>query len=174
MNQNDAMDVAQAWHGLHDDRGAAQDASAHLWRALISLLPEISTAGAITLEGTPTIIAVSTSSLFAVTLDIAEPSRAVSVRRRGVDLRVANATVRETLEETRDHPAVSSLKRIRDWMFDPGDGGGTWSWTTRQVIVGGLKSDQDVPPEERLARHVAAALGWQMTTLEETGPDWAD
>lgn len=170
MNQNDAMAIAETWRSLHDDPAAVQDLSAHLWRALMSLMPEPCVAGAVVLDGTPTIIGVAGSSLLEATVD----ERSVRVRHRIADSTRGNVALTETLVWTRPHPAVVALKRIRTWTFDLGDGGSAWSWETDQIVQGGFRGDQGISPNEQLARHVAAALGWRIASLENAARDWAD
>jgi hypothetical protein len=58
---------------------------------------------------------------------------------------------------------MGGLARIRKWMFELGEDT-THAWETRQVLGGGFGDERAVSPEERLARHLAAAAGWTMPT----------
>jgi hypothetical protein len=152
--------------------GASQDVQAHLWRALMVLIPDDSVVAAVVLEEAPTILAVAEGVLLETTVSGDDSLPGVRVKARPIDRGAASVVLAETLEDAARHPAVPGTVRVRQWTFDPGDGGRSLSWTTRQVLFGGFESERVVDRAERLARHLAAASGWTLPTKDATGPDW--
>jgi hypothetical protein len=118
------------------------------------------------------IVAVTGGSLLEATVDAENSPPAIRVQRRAINPTMAAVGLMETLEQVAQHAAVQGTARVRHWSFDPGDGGGTLKWTTRQVLFGGFQPERVVDGPERLARHVAAACGWNMPTVDTAGPDW--
>jgi hypothetical protein len=172
MEQSEARDLAEAWRRLGDGAASSQDVQAHLWRALTVLLPEGCVAAAVKFDDAPVIVAVTGGSLLETTVAAENSPPAIRVQLRAINPTMASVGLTETLEEVAQHPAVRGTARVRHWNFDPGDGGTTLNWTTRQMLFGGFDSERAVDRPERLARHVAAACGWNMPTMDATGPDW--
>jgi hypothetical protein len=95
----------------------------------------------------------------------------IRVGRRPVNPNSASVRLSEKLESHQHHPSVMSWVRIRDWMFDLGDGGPVLEWTTRQTLSGGFELERTTSRAELLARRLASASGWTMPSIDATEPD---
>jgi hypothetical protein len=170
MKYEHAIEIVRGWRELHEGGQVSQEVEAHFWRALSAFLPDGCVAAAVSLEGVPTIVGVAGPSILEVT-GTSLPLT-VTAHARGVNQALASVSLTERLEEVAVHPSVSGLARLRDWEFVLGEGGHSLAWSTRQVLTGGFPDERVVKPPERLARHVAGALGWEMPSRDTEGADW--
>lgn len=170
MEYERAIEIVRDWRELHEGSQVSQEVEAHFWRALSVFLPDDCVAAAVPLEGVPTIVVVAGPSILEIT-GVSSPL-AVTAHARGVNQALASVLLTERLEEVSAHPSVGGLARLRDWEFVLGDGGHSLAWSTRQVLTGGFSNERVVKPPERLARHMAGALGWEMPSKDTEGADW--
>jgi hypothetical protein len=170
MEQGQAMQILGEWRELHDGEQAPHELEAHFWRAIAAALPDGCVAAAILLDGTPTVVAILGATVVEMSASLSPA--VVLTRCRAIDRTRANCLLTETLEDVGGHPVVSGTARQREWVFDLADGQAPLRWSTRQVLAGGFGNERAVKPTERLARHMASALGWEMPTKDAEGPDW--
>jgi hypothetical protein len=170
MKYEHTIEIVRGWRELHEDGQVSQEVESHLWRALSVFLPDGCVVAAVPLEGVPTIVVVAGPSILEIT-GVSSPLT-VTAHARRVNQALASVSLTERLEDVAAHPSVGGLVRLRDWEFVLGDGGHSLAWSTRQVLTGGFSDERVVKPPERLARHVAGALGWEMPSKDTEGADW--
>jgi hypothetical protein len=172
MDREDAHALLGEWRRLIGATAPAQNVEGHLWRALMTLRPDSGVAAGITVGGVPMIVGVEGATLFEVSVALDESPASVRVQTRGVDPRKASVSLSEIIEYGSDHHSIGQSTRVRSWTIELADGNTKLEWSTRQVVAGGFEADRAVSRAERLARHLAAACGWKMPTVDATGPDW--
>jgi hypothetical protein len=172
MDRDDALALLTEWRKLVGTVAPSQNVEGHLWRALMTLLPDSGIAACITVGDVPVIVAVDGTTLLEVSVALEESPASVHVQTRGIDPRKASVSLSETVEDGNAHHPISQSTRVRSWTFELAEGATKREWSTRQVVVGGFENDRAVSREERVARHLAAACGWTMPTVNATGPDW--
>lgn len=165
MDRETANAAAQAWIEVCDDEQAALNRFAHLEEALCSLLPEGDVPWSVaSVEGVPSVLAVAGRSLFTLSVRRGERSGAAPAEVQCRHVTVAPERTIVTVAESSE-----SRARRRRWTFAFA-GQAPLEIETTESVRGHFTRESAPSRDERLARALAAAAGWETPLAGRPGP----